>query len=320
MKINIFTFLIWGITSKTRRISDTIVMSRQEIKTGLVTGASSGIGYAIVKELANNGYVVYACARRLDLLEQLAREYESGTVIPYALDITKIEEIVQLKEYLSTHLPHQKLDVLYNNAGRSSTLPAVDFTNETVNSVFQVNVVGHMNVTSQLSQFLINSKGTIAFTGSLSGVVTMPFGAAYGASKAAIHQYARILHAEMKMFGVRVINTITGAVDTDIADTTPLPKSSPFYFPEALEALNERKHIAAKNSPTSAEKYAQEVVADILSPNDPIDVYRGSYARVFSWLMMFAPYWLVEWFAFKKFKLDIVYRALRTKRDARKQH
>ncbi|GAV56059.1 hypothetical protein ZYGR_0AZ02310 [Zygosaccharomyces rouxii] len=295
-------------------------MSANEIKTALVTGASSGIGYAVVKELVKSGFTVYACARRLDLLEQLSKEYEPNRVIPYALDISNIEEIIQLKAYLSTHLPHQRLDVLYNNAGQSCTMPAVDVTNERLNQLFQVNVIGHMNITSQLCQFLINSKGTIIFTGSLSGVCVFPFGAVYAASKAAIHQYARVLHAEMKMFDVRVINAITGGVGTDIADTRPLPKSSPFYFPEGIEALDNRKFMAARNFPMSAEKYAEKVVKDILSPRDPVDVYRGTLASVVSWLMMFAPYWLVEWVVFKKFKLDAVEKALRQRRrEAEKQ-
>ncbi|CAR25502.1 ZYRO0A01408p [Zygosaccharomyces rouxii] len=294
-------------------------MSSSVIKTALVTGASSGIGYAVVKELAENGFTVYACARRLDLLEQLSRGYEANKVIPYALDISNFEEIVQLKEYLSKHLPHQRLDVLYNNAGQSCTMPAVDVTNERLNQLFQVNVIGHMNITSQLCQFLINAKGTIVFTGSLSGVSVFPFGAAYAATKAAIHQYARVLHAEMKMFDVRVINAITGGVSTDIADKSPLPKSSPFYFPEGLKALEERKLMSAKNFPMSAETYAQKLVKDILSPRDPVDVYRGTLASVVSWLMMFAPYWLVEWVTFKKFKLDSVEKALGQKRETEKQ-
>lgn len=294
-------------------------MSTSDIKTALVTGASSGIGYAVVRELVKNGFRVYACARRVDLLEQLSKEYEPHRVIPYPLDISNFEEIVLLKEYLSTHLPRQRLDILYNNAGQSCTMPAVDVTNERLNQLFQVNVIGHMNITSQLCKFLINSKGTIVFTGSLSGVSVFPFGAVYAASKAAIHQYARVLHAEMKMFDVRVINAITGGVSTDIADTKPLPENSPFYFPEGIEALENRKFMAARNFPMSAETYAEKVVNNIVSPKDPVDIYRGSLATLISWIMMFAPYWLVEWVVFKKFKLDKVEKALRKRSETTKE-
>lgn len=294
-------------------------MSGNDSKTALVTGASSGIGYAVVKELVENGFVVYACARRLELLELLANEYGSNKVIPYKLDVANFEEIIKLKEYLSSHLPHQKLDVLYNNAGQSCTMPAVDVSNEKLTQLFHVNVIGHINMTSQLCQFLINSKGTIVFTGSLSGICIFPFGAVYAASKAAIHQYARVLHSEMKMFDVRVINTITGGVATDIADKSALPESSPFYFPEGIEALENRKFMAARNFPMSPEKYAKEVVGDILSSRDPVDVYRGTLSSVVSWLMLFAPYWLVESAVFKKFKLDAVERALRQRRETAKQ-
>lgn len=280
-------------------------------KTALVTGASSGIGYAVVKELARHGFTVYACARREDVLRELAAEFPLGTVVPYALDITQITEIVQLKEHLAAHLPQQRLDVLYNNAGQSCCLPAVDLTDDILTRIFRVNVIGHMDMTTQLAAFLINAKGTVVFTGSIAGITMFPFGAAYAATKAAIHQYARVLHGEMKIFDVRVINAVTGGVDTEIADKGDLPRSSMFHFEEGLAAFEERKRMVEHSQPMAAEKYARKLVADVLSSRDPIDVYRGSWATVMSWVMALAPYWLVEWGLFKKFKLDSLHAAVR---------
>lgn len=292
-------------------------MTKEETrrKVAVVTGASSGIGHAITKELASNGYKVYACARRTGLIEQLSKEFSSDVVIPCHLDITKETDIQELKAKLANELPYRKLDLLYNNAGQSCTFPALDVTNDMIEQCFKVNVFGQINMCRELAQFLINAHGTIAFTGSLAGVAIFPFSSVYGASKAAIHQYARDLHLEMKPFGVRVINVITGGVNTDVADKRPLPQSSIFNFKEGIEAFENRQQMSKRNKPMPADVYAKELVHDILSQNDPVDVYRGTFATIMSWLMVLVPYWIIEWGVSRKFKLNKVFKVLKQKRD-----
>ncbi|CAI4064433.1 hypothetical protein SKDZ_09G0470 [Saccharomyces kudriavzevii ZP591] len=285
----------------------------QRKKVAVVTGASAGIGCEITKELARNGYMIYACARRLEPMEQLTFQFGSDSVKPYKLDISKPEEIVTFAGFLRTTLPDGKLDLLYNNAGQSCTFAAMDATDAVIEQCFKVNVFGHVNMCRELSQFLVNSRGTIVFTGSLAGVVSFPFGSIYSASKAAIHQYARGLHLEMKPFGVRVINAITGGVATDIADKRPLPENSIYNFPEGRDAFNSRKTMAKDNKPMPAEAYAKQLVQDILSSRDPVDVYRGTFATIMRFVMILVPYWLLEKGLSRKFKLDKVNSALKLK-------
>ncbi|AJR36645.1 Ayr1p [Saccharomyces cerevisiae YJM189] len=288
-------------------------LQSQPKKIAVVTGASGGIGYKVTKELARNGYLVYACARRLEPMAQLAIQFGNDSVKPYKLDISKPEEIVTFSGFLRANLPDGKLDLLYNNAGQSCTFPALDATDAAVEQCFKVNVFGHINMCRELSEFLIKAKGTIVFTGSLAGVVSFPFGSIYSASKAAIHQYARGLHLEMKPFNVRVINAITGGVATDIADKRPLPETSIYNFPEGREAFNSRKTMAKDNKPMPADAYAKQLVKDILSTSDPVDVYRGTFANIMRFVMIFVPYWLLEKGLSKKFKLDKVNNALKSK-------
>lgn len=284
-------------------------------KIAVVTGASSGIGHAITKELASNGYKVYACARRTGPIEQLSKEFSEDVIIPCHLDITKESDIQQLKIQLANELPYRKLDLLYNNAGQSCTFPALDVTSDMIEQCFKVNVFGQINMCRELSQFLINAHGTIVFTGSLAGVAIFPFSSVYAASKAAIHQYARGLHLEMKPFGVRVINVVTGGVNTDIADKRPLPQSSIFNFKEGIEAFQYRQQMSKRNKPMSADVYAKKLMHDILSENDPVDVYRGTFATLMSWIMVLFPYWIIEWGFSIKFKLNKVYKVLKQKHD-----
>lgn len=282
-------------------------------KIAVVTGASQGIGYHVSRELAQHNYKVYACARHTEAIEKLAENFAEGVIIPCHLDISKVVEIKKFKEKLGLELPGQRLDLLFNNAGQSCTVPAIDVTDAMVEQCFQVNVFGHINMCAQLAEFLINAKGTITFTGSLAGIAAFPFGSIYGATKAAIHQYARVLHLEMRPFGVRVINTITGGVATDIAEKRPLPDHSYLNFKEGIEAFDRRREMAKRNHPTPVEEYAKQVVGDILSSRDPLDVYRGKLARLLTLVYTFLPYWLIEWGVEKKFRLHAAYKVLREK-------
>lgn len=284
-------------------------------KVAVVTGASSGIGYAVTKELAKKGYKVYACARRTASIESLAKQFSSDIIIPYKLDITQESEIQGLKRKLASDLPHSKLDLLYNNAGQSVVMPALDTSSETVEQCFKVNVFGHINMTRELSQFLINAHGTIVFTGSLAGEAIAPFCSIYSATKAAIHQYARALHLEMKPFNVRVIVALTGTVDTPIKSKEPLPQSSLFNFQEGIEAFEYMQGMPQALNPMPADVYAGKLVNDIMSGSDPVDVYRGSYASVMSWMTLLLPYRVLEWLLCKQSKLDKANKILRQKYD-----
>lgn len=280
-------------------------------KTALITGASSGIGYEVSKELALKGYKVIAVARRTEPMESL-KQYG---VIPKQLDVTSIENVQVFKKYLTETLEEGKLDVLYNNAGQSCTFPAIDVTDAQIEQAFQVNVFACMRLTREFSQFVINAQGTILFTGSLAGVAPFPFGSVYSATKAAIHQYARVLHLEMKAFGVRVINVVTGGVHTNIADTRSLPEGSLFNTPEGVESVAMRQEMARRNTPMGASVYAKLVVKDILSSRDPIDVYRGTYATLVPFFIRWFPGWFVEFVFIRKFRLVKLFQSLKKKKS-----
>lgn len=272
-------------------------------KVAVITGASSGIGFEVSKQLAQKGWKVYGCARRLEPMEPLK---EFG-VIPVQLDVTSLESTQEFKKRLESELPDSKLDVLYNNAGQSCTFPAFDVTDANIAKAFEVNVFAPMRLTREFQDFLINAKGTVLFTGSLAGIAPFPFSSVYCSCKAAIHQYAHALHLEVKGFGVRVINVITGGVATNIADTRSLPAGSKYDFPEAKATFAERKEMAKRNKPMSADKYASKVIKDILSSSDPIDVYRGTYSTILSTVVQYFPGWVVEFILTTKFKLTPIF-------------
>ncbi|SCU96159.1 LAFA_0G04632g1_1 [Lachancea sp. 'fantastica'] len=284
-------------------------------KIALVTGASSGIGYELTRQLAGKGYKVYAAARRVNRIAPLEKEFP-GLVTALELDVADHSQILALKDRFQLELPSQKLDILYNNAGQSCTFPATDVTNDILEQAFRVNVFGPINLCRELLPFVINARGTVLFTGSIAGLLCFPFGSVYSATKGAIQSYAKGLHVEMKPFGVRVINVVTGGVLTDIADSRPLPEDSIYNIPEAADALEARRSIAKSNRPESVSKYVAEVLRDIDSSKDPIEVYHGSYASIVQYFTRYIPYWIVEFMLERKFKLAGMKEALaKSKRE-----
>lgn len=279
-------------------------------KVAVVTGASSGIGYATAIEFASRGYKTFACARRLEAMEKL-KEYGITT---FTLDVSSLDDVRKARDYLEKETGG-RIDFLYNNAGQSCTFPALDVTDDQFKQCFEVNVFGPMRVTREFASLLIKAKGTVGFTGSVSGVVPFPFSCTYSATKAAIHQYAATLRLEMRPFDVKVLNFVTGGVGTNIADTRPLPADSWYMTPYSEEAMKERRQMAARNKPMPAEKYAYKVVNDFENARigGPLNLYRGHLATFLGYLLNWCPRFIVENLLIRKFKLVRVFAAIREK-------
>lgn len=288
-------------------------MTRQ--KTALVTGASSGIGYSTALEFAKRGYKTFACARRLEPMEPLK---EHGITV-FLCDVTSLESVKEAVALVKANTDGF-LDVLYNNAGQSCTLAASDVTDEAFEACFHVNVFGPIRLTREFIPLLINAKGTVGFTGSVSGMVPFPFSSIYSASKAAIHQYAAVLRLEMKPFGVKVINFVTGGVKTNISDTRGLPKDSLFAVPGIDEALMERKQMTARNKPMLPELYAFEVVNDFerVGIEGRFNIYRGRLALFLGYLLWWCPRFVVERGLVRKFRMVGVFALIRAKYSKQK--
>ncbi|ODQ82164.1 hypothetical protein BABINDRAFT_158815 [Babjeviella inositovora NRRL Y-12698] len=158
-------------------------------------------------------------------------------------------------------------------------------------------------MTRELSLLLIEAKGIIVFTGSIASTMPFLWGPIYGATKAAIHQFAAVLHLEMKPFGARVLNVVTGGVKTNIADTIPFPETSVYTCPELDVSIVERRQIAIKNYPMLAETYTKKVVDDIDSNSNRLNVYRGTMATIFPTLVTIILQCIVERMVSVKFKL-----------------
>ena len=162
---------------------------RFEGKCVVVTGASSGMGRKIALDFAKEGATVIAVARRLERLEEIAKEAEgfAGRILPYQGDISLEEVNNGMIDYAVKECG--KLDVLVNNAGiMDEFTPIGELTNELYNKVMAVNLNGPIYAMRKAVQVMLEkeTKGNIVNIASIGGVCGARAGVAYTASKHAI--------------------------------------------------------------------------------------------------------------------------------------
>src|SRR6188474_805188 len=177
----------------------------------VVTGASSGIGAALVRRLVADGWKVTAVARRAGRLADLAAE--TGCDV-FAADVTSDGEVAALADHVRGLGP---VHALVNNAGGAQGMDLVaDASLETWSAEYELNVVGTVRVTQALLPLLQESgRGDVVLVTSTAGHEPYERGAGYVAAKAAEAALAKTLRLELTGTGVRVMEIAPGMVATD---------------------------------------------------------------------------------------------------------
>jgi len=176
-------------------------------RTALVTGASSGIGEAVAKRLARDGYTVYAAARRIERMGALKARL-------VALDLTRDAEIEAVIQTIRRETG--RLDVLVNNAGYASYGALEDVPMDEARRQFEVNLFGAARLCQlALPMMRAQHSGRIVNVSSIGGKFGEPFGAWYHASKFALEGLSDCLRMEVRPFGIEVIVIEPGAIRTE---------------------------------------------------------------------------------------------------------
>ncbi|MCX7553652.1 SDR family oxidoreductase [Marinicella sp. S1101] len=177
----------------------------------LVTGASSGIGKQIAMTLADEGFYVYAGARKAkDIAALSAIENMQGI----RLDVTIQSEIdAAVKEIEAAG---RGLYGLVNNAGVFLFDPLIEVSERDMAFIMDVNVMGPYRVTKAFAPLIIKSQGRISTIGSVAGLFSGRLFGPYGMSKFAVEAYAEALADEMKKFNVAVSIIEPGNFKSDI--------------------------------------------------------------------------------------------------------
>lgn len=184
-----------------------------EQKAVLITGASSGIGRNMAETLAAEGYFVYAGARKQADIDDLSG---INNVMGVRLDVNVQEDIDAAVELVTSE--GRGLYGLVNNAGVVVVAPLIEIDEEDMQFQMNVNVFGPYRVTKAFAPLIIESKGRITTTGSISGVLAGPLVGPYSMTKHAIEGFGDALAAEMAKFDVEVSIIEPGSYGTSVMD------------------------------------------------------------------------------------------------------
>ncbi len=184
----------------------------------LVTGASQGIGRALVVEAAKRGCKVLAAARSQPLLDELAAEVRAagGTIETVAADITKPEDRAAMVSAATRHFGG--LDVLVNNAGIGATGHFMDSEPNVLRQIFETNFFGLTETTRVFLPLL--KQGVTPAIANISSVVgrrALPARSLYSASKFAVAGFSEAIRAELAKDGIDVLVVSPGLTRTNFS-------------------------------------------------------------------------------------------------------
>ena len=210
-------------------------------KVVIVTGASSGIGYATALELSKAGAKVAAGARRVEKLETLKNEVQKygGEIIVKKLDVTKKEDCDSFINLVTKTWNH--IDILINNAG---IMPLSFFKNLKISEweqMIDVNLKGVLYCTAAVIPFMITKKsGHIVNISSVAGRIVFPAGSVYCATKHAVTAFSEGLRQELSQrYNIKVTCIEPGVVSTELPNTiTDKSLESFIESVKEMESLN----------------------------------------------------------------------------------
>ena len=181
-------------------------------KNILLTGASSGIGHALAKKLAQENCNLALLSRRIELLENLANELKvfSKDIFAVKCDVSKKENVREAFTKVKNHFG--KIDIAILNSGISYR-GAVKFNDDKSEQIIKVNLFGLIYcVEVLLDDFKKNKDGAIVGVSSLADAKGYPLSSYYSASKAGASRYLESLRVEMRPFKIKVITIKPGFV------------------------------------------------------------------------------------------------------------
>lgn len=192
-----------------------------------VTGASSGIGEAIVRHLAERGARVLLGARRIDRLESLSAELnaQGADTAALALDVTKRANVIEFVQ--AARARFGRLDVLVNNAGLMPLSPLDAIKVEEWDRMIDVNVKGVLyGIAAALPVFDAQGGGHVINTSSIGAYGVVPTAAVYCATKAAVNFITEGLRQERPDIRTTIISP--GVTESDLASTITHPETAAF--------------------------------------------------------------------------------------------
>jgi len=235
------------------------------MKSVVITGVSTGIGYSLAHVFAKNGYLVFGSVRNPEDARRM-EELLGDRFFPLVFDVTDEVAVKRTAGLVSKVLGTDHLTGLINNAGISISGPVMYLSLDDFRRQFEVNLFGMIAVTKAFVPLLKEDKtsghkaGRIINMGSVSGKIGFPFMAPYCASKFAVEGFSESLRRELLVYDIDVVVVAPGSVATSIWDKVPHPtsevKNSDFgpYARRVYNSIVKMKKTGILNSDILAQK------------------------------------------------------------------
>jgi NAD(P)-dependent dehydrogenase (short-subunit alcohol dehydrogenase family) len=245
------------------------------MRSVVITGASTGIGWATAKLLLDRGFRVFGSVRKPADADRLKTEF-GANFIPLRFDVTDQAAVLAAAREVRAVLAGETLAGLVNNAGIAVAGPVLELSADEFRRQMEVNFIGPIIATQAFGPLLGSDpslkgpRGKIVMISSVAGKNGNPLSSAYSASKHAIEGLSESLRREMMLFGIDVIIIAPGAVKTPIwskADEVDISayKNSP-YFPAMERVRKFFLHLGEIGLPP--ERIAARI-ADVLTSANP---------------------------------------------------
>jgi hypothetical protein len=236
------------------------------MKSVVITGASTGIGWASAKLLVEKGFRVFGSVRKPADADRLRAEF-GANFTPLLFDVTDEAAVLAAAREVRAALSGETLAGLVNNAGIAVAGPVLELPADEFRRQMEVNVIGPIIATQAFGPLLGSDpslkgpKGRVVMISSVAGKNGNPLSGAYSASKHAIEGLSESLRRELMLFGIDVIIIAPGAVKTPIWDKAEQIDISGYrnspYFPALQKVRAVMLQFAASGLP--AETIAEGV-------------------------------------------------------------
>jgi NAD(P)-dependent dehydrogenase (short-subunit alcohol dehydrogenase family) len=248
----------------------------------VVTGASTGIGFATAELLAGSGYVVFAGVRSDADAARLGAAH--ANIRPLHLDVTSTASIEAAAREVSAAGVAPL--ALVNNAGIALGGPLEILPINELRRQFEVNLFGAVAVTQRFLPLLRERPSRVVFVGSISGRLAVPYIAPYSASKFALRAVADALRVELAPLNVAVSLIEPGSVKTPIwekgrktASAAEIPPGAPAHYRTAVDALMRQTQLEEKAG-MPVERVSEAILHAIAAPSPRAYYVLGGPARI----------------------------------------
>jgi len=244
------------------------------MKSVVVTGASTGIGWGCARVLIDKGFRVFGSVRKQADAERLSREFGTNFT-PLFFDVTEAAAVRVAAEQVHAALDGEALAGLVNNASIAVAGPLLYVDPDELRRQLEVNVVGQVLVTQAFAPLLAaegkKKAGRIVMISSVGGRNASPFMGPYNASKFAIEGLSESLRRELMLLGIDVIVVAPGAVVTPIWDKTEAAVA-PFANTPYAAALEKMKAFMLGNATHGlpAERIGEAVKTALTAPKPKV--------------------------------------------------